>query len=247
MNADTATIANKLTELDPSTIDSLIQVMGLVRAQSGLTEVQPVPEDPFALETAETRAYWDGISQRAEADTAQIAENIAAGRIYIHAGESNSSAVIHSVDCVSQRKELDRPAVWAQFEDRWRTDAHFNTNLQMSWVEPLLPTMVTLADIEDMPAYNACDRCDTSALAHRKKRRLFNVKPTSFHSLSRTHISRVFATLDGAVLGRAESITITADHTVLTFEDGATATGGKDDTLIMVPAKLEHEVIGQDA
>lgn len=247
---DTASLAEALSALEPAAIDTLISALTGLRGDGPAEALEPEPDFmPFASwtdfqqvdpnEAANDAEFWASLPARIEAETATITQNIADGKVFVHTGENNSNGVIHNVDCGRLPVWVDdRPAAWREFEEVVQRDGRAGWYLQWRW--PRMPIMLTADEVNELPVYNTCERCDTSALVSQRKRRLFSVKPTPFLSLSRNHVGRLFADLDGSVIGRSVSVTLLPDAAVLTFEDGTVITGGQERSLIMIPAKMEQ-------
>lgn len=143
-------------------------------------------------------AYDDAVEYAAELDAAEsahfaqlpgqikkendaIVRSLNEGRIFLANEIGEKSFIVHLASCRAVRHQIDRDLAHEAEFDR-------EGKIEGSWHGPgyddvaKWPNLMTIEEIELMPAYRACKTCNPET-AHRMKKRERPVKPTALRSI----------------------------------------------------------------
>ena len=182
---------------------------------------------------ARERAHYAALPARVAAENTQVLRDLAAGKLYL-ANEVGSGRVIHFATCASVQHQVDRDVAHElelerdpdEVEGSWHSGSGYDTTAK--W-----PELMTLDEVEQLPAYRACQRCNPGTRERRKvpDRR---PAPSKLTSVGPQRIGRKYESPDGTSLGRLVSYTVCAESITLHCTEGDYA-GGFDATVILLP------------
>jgi hypothetical protein len=156
----------------------------------------------FAAEVdAQECAHYDALPERVAAENVQVLRRLAAGKRYL-ADDVGGNRTIYFASCISVRHQVDRDVAHElelardpdEVEGSWHSGSGYDTTAK--W-----PNLMTLDEVEQLPAYRACQRCNPDT-RERWKTADRKPKPSKRTSVGPQRIGREYQTPDGTLLGR---------------------------------------------
>lgn len=184
---------------------------------------------------ARERTYYDQLPARIVADNKRIAEELAAGRLYLANEHSDNAApTVHFASCFSVRHQVDRDIahVYDREPEPGEPNGSWHAGPGVDYVAKW-PNLMTLDEIEQLRSYRACQLCNPDT-KERKKTAAPRVKPSKLSSITIDRIGREYETTSGEYLGILESYTVSADLIVLHCAE-RDYRGVRDSLVVLLP------------
>ena len=182
----------------------------------------------------EERQHYEQLPTQIAAENERVMSDLNAGRLYLANEHSGGAApTIHFASCFSIRHQVDRD-VAHELENL------HDEGLEGSWhagssVGPVSkwPNLMTLREVEDLPAYRACRSCNPDT-TERQKTATPKMKPSRLSSITVDRIGRRYETTSGEYLGVLESYTVGENLIELNCSD-RNYQGSRDSLVVLLP------------
>lgn len=168
---------------------------------------------------ARERKYYEELPAQIAEDNRRITDALNAGRLYLANDHGTGAApTIHFASCFTIRHQVDRDAAHELDERRnGESDGSWHARSGAEYVAKW-PNLMTLAEVEELRAYRACQNCNPDT-RERKKTVTPQVRPSKLSSITIDRIGRRYETITGDQLGTLESFTVSAELIQLTCSE----------------------------
>lgn len=209
--------------------------MGVLRKSLSVRE-QLAYDDAVAYATKvdeAERAHYAALPDVVRREKQEIAAALDEGRIFVANPLGDSITRIHYASCGTIRHQIDRDiAHELEYEREGKVDGSWHAGSGVDYVSKW-PQLVTIEQVEALPAYVACLTCNPPTL-QRKKKRVHALKPTMLRSIGRSHLGREFETPAGEYLGTLSSYTV-SEALIVLHCSGRDYRGTEETQVIMRP------------
>jgi len=169
----------------------------------------------FAAEVdARERAYYEQLPAQIAAENQRVMADLNSGKLYLANETGDSGRVIHFASCPSVRHQVDRDVSHeVEIEQAEEIVGSWHSGPGHDFVAKW-PNLMTLEEVEQLPSYRACQRCNPDTKERRKLAARIP-KPSKITSITPERIGREYETAAGEYLGVLESYTVSRDLIVL--------------------------------
>ncbi|MFE6966820.1 hypothetical protein ACFVAJ_17050 [Agromyces sp. NPDC057679] len=191
-------------------------------------ESPTLSQDSLDHLTDSEKDFWRRAPSKIVTEQAAVNFDLREGKELVLRRPRQGVPTVHLHSCPTVINTVHRESAW---EGVWAARHSGKPGPAMQL--PEMPTMMSVAEVEKLESYTACNRC-SPPVQQVKKRRQFPTTPTKLSSLAPKHIDREFMTLDGEPVGKLQSYTVHREGVTLSFH-GIEIVGAFTDQIIVMP------------